>query len=64
MSTQKERQAAFQEVFVSHAWGNRQNSGKTYKRPYSKTAKAKEGALKRSEARKAEPVKAPAKKKK
>ena len=64
MSTQAERKAAAQEVFFTHAWGDKHNSGKQYKRPYSKTAKAKEGLVKRSEARKAEPVKAQAKKKK
>ena len=63
MSTQKERQAAFQEVFMAHAWGNRQNAGKNYKRSYSKTAKAKAGMESR---RSAAPVAkaAPAKKKK
>ena len=63
MSNHKERQAAFQEVFMTHAWGNRNNAGKSYKRAYSKTAKAKAGM----ESRRSAPVAAkatPAKKKK
>ena len=64
MSTQKERQAAFQEVLCSHAWGNKLNAGKNYKRAYSKTAKAKDALEKRRSEVKAQPVKAPAKKKK
>lgn len=31
----------FESVFLSHAWGNKANAGKSYKRPYSKTAKQK-----------------------
>lgn len=64
MSTQKERQAAFQEVFMTHAWGNRNNSGKNYKRAYSKTAKAKAGLESRRSAAPAVKATTPAKKKK
>jgi len=64
MSSQQERQAAFQEVFMSHAWGNRQNAGKEYKRPYSKTAKAKSALESRRSAVKEQPAKTQAKKKK
>ncbi len=31
------RKQIFNDVFHSHLWGNRNNSGKNYKRPYSKT---------------------------
>ena len=27
----------FEEVFLSHKWGNSANAGKFYKRPYNKT---------------------------
>ena len=63
MSAAQERKAAFQEVFMTHLNGNRDNAGKNYKRPYSKTAKAKASMESR---RSAAPVAkaTPAKKKK
>lgn len=30
-------QIAFQQVFLSHCWGNKGNGGVNYKRPYSST---------------------------
>lgn len=46
--TAQERKAAFEQVFMTHRWGNSANSGRKnekgdkggYVRPYSKTAKA------------------------
>ena len=53
MSVNAEFKAAFEHVFLNQCWGNKQNSGKDYKRAYKKT-KAKE--------RKAAPVVATASK--
>jgi len=45
-STKKQREKDFQEVFLSHRWGNASNSGKgkggNYKRPYNKTKREEE----------------------
>ena len=46
--TAQERKAAFEQVFMSHRWGNSANSGRKsedgkkggYVRPYGKTAKS------------------------
>lgn len=35
--TKEERKQAFNDVFLSHRWGNPSNAGKHYKRPYNKT---------------------------
>lgn len=37
----KQRRSIFESVFFSHRWGNSENSGKAYKRPYNKTKVAK-----------------------
>lgn len=29
----------FEYIFLSHAWGNKNNAGVNYKRPYNKTKK-------------------------
>lgn len=36
----------FIEVFCTHKWGNSANSGKDYKRPYSKTKRNKKEDVK------------------
>jgi len=36
---EQQRKAAFEQVFLSHKWGDSVNSGKDYKRPYNKTEK-------------------------
>ena len=41
MSVNAEFKAAYEHVFLNQCWGNKQNSGKDYKRAYKKT-KAKE----------------------
>lgn len=46
MSTKEQRQKDFIDVFLSHRWGNPNNSGKSkrggYKRPYNKTKREAE----------------------
>jgi len=32
---------AYEKVYCSHYWGNKQNAGKSYVRKYSKTLKSK-----------------------
>lgn len=37
----------FESILLSHAWGNKANAGKAYKRKYSKTAKQKKAMEKK-----------------
>lgn len=38
----KEGKAAYESVYCSHFWGNKNNAGKGYIRPYNKTKKSKQ----------------------
>ncbi|ATN93543.1 hypothetical protein [Pseudoalteromonas phage J2-1_QLiu-2017] len=38
---QTQGQKAFHDVFIKHAWGDRNNAGKNYKRKYNKTKKSR-----------------------
>ena len=41
----KRSREAYEHVFLNQCWGNKNNSGKSYVRPYNKTQKKKEAEL-------------------